>query len=83
MQKITHAEPLPGYRLRIEFADGLNGVVDLSDLVGKGIFQDWRNPDEFAKVLIDPETHTVAWPNGADLCPDSLHEEIAAQEKAA
>ena len=27
----------------------------------------------FAQVRVDPETGTVAWPNGADLDPDVLH----------
>ena len=83
MHKVVSAEPLPGYRLNIRFADGLQGVVDLSDMVGKGVFQSWTDPEEFGKVFVDPETNTVAWPNGADLCPDSLHQDISEQEKAA
>jgi hypothetical protein len=29
----------------------------------------------FAKVRVDPESGTVAWPNGVDLAPEPLYEE--------
>ncbi len=50
------------------------GTVDLSDMVGEGVFTVWEDPAEFAKVGIDPVTHMLAWPGGIDLCPDSLYE---------
>lgn len=28
----------------------------------------------FQQVTIDPETHTLVWPNGADFDPETLHE---------
>ena len=74
---------MPGYRLRLRFKDGLTGEIDLSDMVGKGVFQVWNDPEEFAKVFVDSETGTVAWPGGIDLCPDSLYDEVAAKQKAA
>ncbi|MDO8589420.1 MAG: DUF2442 domain-containing protein [Armatimonadota bacterium] len=81
MQRISYVEALADYRIRVRSEDGLEGVVDLSDMVGKGVFADWNDPQNFAKVCIDPVT--VSWPGGIDLCADSLHEEIAQQEKAA
>jgi hypothetical protein len=36
-------------------------------------------PRAFQKVSIDSESHTVAWPGGIDLCPDSLYEEVTGQ----
>jgi len=80
MRKIISAEPLQDYRVKIRFSDGLEGIVDLSDLVGKGVFQSWINQQEFAKVSINDETHTLTWPGGIDLCPDSLYEEIQAKK---
>ncbi|MDO8683801.1 MAG: DUF2442 domain-containing protein [Armatimonadota bacterium] len=83
MQKIIYVTALADYRIKIRFEDGLEGTVDLSDMVGKGVFASWTDPQNFAKVSIDPTTHTVAWPGGIDLCANSLHEEIVQQEKAA
>jgi hypothetical protein len=76
MQRIISATPLPGHRLRLRFEDGVEGTVDLSDLVGKGVFAPWTNEKAFAAVAIDRATGTVTWPGGIDLCPDTLHEEI-------
>lgn len=76
MHLIVKARPLPGYRLALVFDDNVAGQVDLSDLVGSGVFERWRDPDEFARVSIDPVTGTVAWPGGIDLCPDQLYAEI-------
>lgn len=83
MYRILHAEPLKHYRLKIRFSDGLEGIVDLSDLVGKGIFSAWKNPKKFAQVSIDPECHTVCWPGGLDLAPDTLYEDVRKQNAQA
>ncbi len=82
MHKIIDAKPLEGYRVWVRFADGAQGEVDLSDLVGKGVFAAWADPQEFAKVFIDPESHTLAWPGGIDLAPDALYQDVTAERAA-
>ena len=76
LNPITAAEPRSGYRLWIRFADGVQGEVALEHLVGKGVFEPWKDKDEFSKVTIDPDSGTVAWPGGIDLAPDALYSEI-------
>ena len=73
LYRITEVEPLPEYRLRIRFEDGLCGVFDVSHLVGKGVFADWSRTEFFESVTIDDQCGTVVWPNGADLAPDTLY----------
>jgi len=80
MPRIVEVQTLEGYRVRVRFADGITGEVDLSSLVGKGVFSVWNDPEEFAKVFIDPESHTLAWPGGIDLCPDTLYQDVTAQK---
>ena len=82
MHHVVEVEPREDYQIWIRFADGLEGDVDLSDLVGNGVFAAWNDPAEFRKVFIDPETHTVAWPGGIDLAPEALHEDLVAQRAA-
>lgn len=83
MERIVSVEAMPDYRLRVTFSDGMDGIVDLSDMVGKGVFSALADPAQFAEVFVDSVTQTAAWPGGIDLCPDSLYAEIARQEKAA
>lgn len=74
--EITSVEHLGGHGLRLTFADGVVGDVDLADRVrgARGpVFEPLRDVAYFAKVTVDPELGTVVWPNGADLAPEVLH----------
>jgi hypothetical protein len=62
--------------LRLTFADGLIGEVDVLDRMRGPAFEDACTPEGFAKVKTDTETGTVVWPGGADLAPDTLYERV-------
>lgn len=62
--------------LKLTFADGLSGEVDVLDRMHGPVFDDARTSEGFAKVTVDPETGTVVWPGGADLAPDTLYERV-------
>jgi hypothetical protein len=62
--------------LRITFADGLKGEVDVLDRMWGPVFEEARTPEGFEKVAVDPESGTVVWPGGADLAPDTLYERV-------
>lgn len=81
--EVKTAKPLPGYRLEVTFADGLRGVVDLSDVPHKGVFSPWSDPAYFEQVRVDAETGTACWPNGADVAPDAMHEEVKQRQVSA
>ncbi|HSX12442.1 MAG TPA: DUF2442 domain-containing protein [Rhabdochlamydiaceae bacterium] len=78
--KIGACKPKPNYRIWIQFDDGLEGEVDLGDLVGKGVFQAWKSVEFFNQVRIDPKTHTLAWGEEIDLDPYVLREKISKQK---
>jgi Protein of unknown function (DUF2442) len=59
--------------LRLTFADGLAGEVDVLNRMQGPVFEQARTPSGFAKVTVDPESGTVVWPGGADLAPDTLY----------
>ncbi|MGB9720565.1 MAG: DUF2442 domain-containing protein [bacterium] len=80
MHRIVDVNPLLGYKIWIRFADGTEGVIDLSSMVGKGVFSQWQDINYFNSVYIDDETHTVAWPGGIDLCPDALYAEVTGKD---
>lgn len=70
--KIITAEPLEHFRVFLRFDNEESGTVDLSDLVGLGVFQAWLEGDVFGKLSISP-TGALEWPGEIDLCPDSLY----------
>jgi hypothetical protein len=60
------------YRLRVRFADGVEGIVDASALIGHGIFKSLVDDTAFARASVD-RFGAVCWPSGADLAPDAIH----------
>jgi hypothetical protein len=67
----------PGYRLSITCTDGTSGIVDMSALVkssNAGIYAALQDAQLFQQVSI--EIGALTWPNGADLDPAWVHEEI-------
>lgn len=68
---------LPGYRLEVSFQDGVRGVADLSALKHSadcGVYEALKIPAFFEQARLD--LGVVTWPNGADLDPAWMHEEI-------
>lgn len=78
--RIVAAQARVPHRIWVRFEDGVEGEVDVSDLVGKGVFARWTDPEFFARAFVDEESGTVAWPGGLDLAPDALYHEIAGVE---
>ena len=75
--RVITVQPLPGYRLRVGFVDGLEGTVDLSALVRSpkaGVFAQLADPAIFAQAFV--ELGAVTWPGALDLAPDAMHDEI-------
>jgi hypothetical protein len=62
--------------LRLMFADGLVGEVDVLDRMRGPVFAEARTPAGFAAADVDVETGTVVWPGGADLAPDTLYQRV-------
>jgi len=72
MYRITKVKAAQSYRLELTFDDGVSGVVDLSDLAGKGVFSLWLDPSAFAQVRIGSSGELV-WGDEIDLCPDAMY----------
>ncbi len=68
---------LPGFRLRVHFADGLTGIVDLNALVhspNAGVFAALADEAVFNEAFV--EYGAVTWPGEIDIAPDAMHAEI-------
>jgi len=62
--------------LRLTFADGLAGDVEVLSRMCGPVFEQARTPEGFAQAALDDESRTVTWPGGADLAPDALYEHV-------
>lgn len=72
---ITAVEVVGEYRLRLTFADGTVGDVDFTSRKWSGVFEALGDPAYFARVAVDSDAGTIAWPNGIDMAPEPLYEE--------
>ena len=72
---VTAVEVIGDYRLRLTFQDGSVGDVDFSGREWHGVFEPLRDPSYFARVEVDAEAGTIAWPDGIDMAPEPLHAE--------
>jgi hypothetical protein len=79
MHKIVKVTILKDYKVNLEFADGRQGVVDLSHLVGKGVFALWNDYEAFRNVTIG-SSGELLWSDRVDLCPDALYLKITGQK---
>ena len=62
------------YILRIEFDDGSSQEVDFRPVLAGELYGPLQDLSFFNLVEIDPEVHTLVWPNGVDFDPATLHD---------
>lgn len=79
MIRPLEVEPRSGYRIWIRYDDGASVVVDLSHLVGRGVFAAWTDLSFFEDVHIAPYGG-IAWRNDLEFCPDSLYQKLTDTE---
>jgi hypothetical protein len=68
---------LPNYRLAVTFQDGTDGIVDFSAVLTArecGIFDALKDKTCFDQARL--ELGVVTWPNGADMDPRWMHEQV-------
>jgi hypothetical protein len=72
---------LSDYRLRIVFSDGVEGDLDVSDIVGRGVFEPLRDEAFFARVHLGQQGQ-IAWNEELEICPDAAYIEITGRVPA-
>ncbi|MHC4341747.1 MAG: DUF2442 domain-containing protein [Planctomycetota bacterium] len=76
MPQLTDVQARPGFRLWLRYDDGLEGEVDLSHLVGRGVFEAWEIAGAFESVTLEPHG-AVAWGDEIELCKDALYLQLS------
>jgi hypothetical protein len=72
--RVISFEQQAPYTLRVTFDDGVAQVIDFEPVLAGDLFGPLREEAVFKQVRIDPEVHTLVWPNGADFDPATLHD---------
>ncbi len=73
---VVEARYVTGHVVWLRFRDGTTGEIDLSGELRGPVFEPLRDPGVFRRFRLDPEFHTLAWPNGADIAPEHLHHAV-------
>lgn len=71
--QVVSFESVAPYTLRIRFDDGTEQTIDFRSVLMGELYGPLRDLRLFNRVAIDPEAHTLTWPNGADFDPATLH----------
>jgi hypothetical protein len=79
--KIQYVKHTAGYSIEVGFEDGVNGVVDLSDFIGAGIFSVLKDPNQFAKVY--STGYSVAWSDNLEIDAANIYSELTGSDPAA
>jgi hypothetical protein len=85
--RVTSFEICGPYQLRVGFDDDTQQTIDFLPVLAGEVLGPLRDKVLFDQVRVDPEVHTLVWPNGADFDPAMLHDwpkyadELAARAK--
>jgi hypothetical protein len=72
LPRITDARYIADHTIWLRFADGVEGVVDLSRELEGEVFEPLKDEEYFKSFRLHPELKTLVWPNGADFAPEFL-----------
>ena len=74
IHRVRSFEVVAPYVLRVRFADETEQVIDFRPVLAGALFGPLLDLAIFNQVRLDPEVHTLVWPNGADFDPETLHD---------
>ncbi len=71
--RVVSFEKVASFTLKVVFDDGTFQIIDFRPVLKGEMYGPLKDPALFDQVQIDPEVHTLVWPNGADFDPAILH----------
>ena len=72
--RVKKFEIVAPYTLHVHFSDSTFQKIDFRPILTGKLYGPLRDLALFNQVQIDPEVHTLVWPNGADFDPATLHD---------
>ena len=74
LYRVTSFTVVGPFVLDVGFDDGTRQRIDFRPVLRGELYGGLRDVRIFEQVVIDPEAHTLVWPNGADFDPATLHD---------
>jgi hypothetical protein len=74
LPSVIRAKYEGGFRIHLTFNDNLQGTVDFQGWLQGPVFEPLKDRQYFQQFFI--EGGTLAWPNGADIAPETLYEAV-------
>ena len=71
--RVTAFEIVAPYTLQVHFDDGKSETINFRPVLSGFYYAPLRDLMLFNQVHIDPDAHTLVWPNGADFDPATLY----------
>jgi hypothetical protein len=71
---VTEVKVVKPRELTVRFADGLSGLVYIEHSFCSGVFRALLDDEVVGQARVD--NGVVTWPNGLDLAPDTMYQEI-------
>ena len=72
--RVQSFEIVAPYTLRVRFNDGTEQAISFRPILAGALYGPLQDLSLFNQVRLDPEVHTLVWPNGADFDPATLHD---------
>lgn len=73
IHQVVAFEKVAPYTLSVTFEDDSSQVIDFRPVLRGEFYGPLRDDSLFDQVQVDPEVHTLVWPNGADFDPAMLY----------
>jgi len=77
LPSVIRADYRGGFRIHLTFNDLSERTVDFRPWLEGPVFEALKDPAYFREFFVDGGT--AAWPNGADIAPETLYEAAASQ----
>jgi Protein of unknown function (DUF2442) len=74
IHRVVAFERVAPFTLRVRFEDNTSQMIDFRPVLKGELYGPLAETSVFDQVRIDPEVHTLVWPNGADFDPAVLHD---------
>jgi hypothetical protein len=76
--KAIDVKAIGNHKISVAFDDGIYGIVDLIDLIQKGIFRELKDPIFFAKVYTTGEA--IAWSDDLEIDALNIYAKIVKKD---